>query len=56
MLTSKPKISLLIPIKQITQNEKPIKKNTNYGTCSTCGRRDNDGGPLCGNVFCPGGN
>lgn len=26
------------------------------GTCSVCGRRDDDGGSLCGNVFCPGGN
>ncbi|UJD04924.1 hypothetical protein RCIP0012_00187 [Klebsiella phage RCIP0012] len=35
----------------------PLKQKPNYGGfCSTCGRRDNDGGPLCGNVFCPGGN
>ena len=26
------------------------------GVCSTCGRVDNDGGPLCMNIFCPGGN
>lgn len=24
--------------------------------CTTCHRYDNDGGPLCMNVFCPGGN
>ncbi|AMM43947.1 hypothetical protein FDG95_gp595 [Pectobacterium phage vB_PcaM_CBB] len=34
----------------------PFKQNPTYGRCSTCGRYDNDGGPLCGNVFCPGGN
>lgn len=33
-----------------------VKKNPCYGTCSVCGRKDDDGGPLCGNVFCPGGN
>lgn len=34
----------------------PMKQNPCYGYCPTCGRKDNDGGPLCGNVFCPGGN
>ncbi|SOK58659.1 hypothetical protein [Yersinia phage fHe-Yen9-04] len=34
-----------------------FKNNPQYGgRCDTCGRYDNDGGPLCNNVFCPGGN
>ncbi len=43
--------------KSIAYSILPFKHNPNYGgRCSTCGRYDNDGGPLCGNVFCPGGN
>lgn len=35
----------------------PVKQlKPTYGKCSTCGRYDDDGGPLCNNVFCPGGN
>lgn len=35
---------------------KAATKPSRKGVCSTCGRRDNDGGPLCMNIFCPGGN
>lgn len=42
-------------IKRIVKYLKPTKGNY-YGRCTTCGRYDDDGGPLCNNVFCPGGN
>jgi hypothetical protein len=44
-------------ISKQTKTVSPFKTKPQYGGyCSTCGRRDNDGGPLCGNIFCPGGN
>ncbi|ASD51351.1 hypothetical protein [Dickeya phage JA15] len=33
-----------------------IKHMQTTNVCPTCGRRDNDGGPMCMKTFCDGGN